>query len=159
MREKRTESSPLVKNPALWHWFVYLLVAENTATEFVVKVGASSDPLARYNALLCGMPFKSMLLYTPVRTRARMFGLESTLHRQLAGFHSRAEWFRVNNEDKSAFHAIVGRAYLDIQGEPLQWFVLHDDQATATAAIHSRMFGRTKFKHRRAVMKRKFQAA
>jgi hypothetical protein len=103
----RSSTLRLQNSPALWRWFVYALVAETDSEDILVKVGATNDPGTRYNTLLVGMPYQSVMLYAPVRSKRLMFQLEGLIQNLLSEFHMRGEWFRFRQSDKARFHAIT----------------------------------------------------
>ena len=105
-----------------------------------MKIGRSKQPKLRFATLITGIPFRSTMLYAPVRTRGRSVKLETTLHRDLENFNTRGEWFRFKGEQKSEFHRITKARYLESEGEPLGWLRVSDQ----TAATFAEMMSKTK---------------
>ena len=115
-------------------WRIYAIVCESSEQDFVVKIGVTSTPYERYQQLLCGIPFESVMLHAVVGYKNRAYGLETQLHRLFADRHMRGEWFRFKLEDKEAFHETMRKAYLALTKGPLRWSQITPEQVAANVA-------------------------
>lgn len=61
-----------------------------------VKIGISADPIRRLAQIIYGQPFTATLEHT--REVDRELHTEAAVHRELAEYHRRAEWFDVSVE-------------------------------------------------------------
>jgi hypothetical protein len=104
-----------------WQHFIYALVCEISADEFLVKLGCSQDPAERYAQLLTGIGLPSLMMFAHVRSQRRMYKLEAAYHREFEAHNSRREWFRFHVSEKPKFHEATKRLYQEVQGEPLVW--------------------------------------
>lgn len=108
-------------------WHIYAIVADG-GKEFAVKIGVTTNPYDRYNTLRTGIPFKSVMLYSPVGEKRKAFKLERALHKAFADRNTQGEWFSFSLEDKAEFHNATKLKYLEHVGKSLAW-----DQVTLEA--------------------------
>lgn len=86
--------------------FVYFI--RTTAKPFRVKIGKSSDPIARMRTLQTGCPVRLKLLGTlKCESDSHAFEVEKAMHEVLAPFRLDGEWFKLTQVVRLAIHRVV----------------------------------------------------
>jgi len=85
---------------------IYLLECRDSAGSLYAKIGKANDPFERISVLICGLPMPvSRVRYVPIRGASKALLVEKELHKYLARWHSRGEWFLFPSGDPAALDA------------------------------------------------------
>jgi hypothetical protein len=104
-------------------WYIYAVVIEPEPGEFLVKFGASTDPLRRVAEFRQGLPLKPTILWACANSRSSAFKIERRIHKEFKGRRTFGEWFKFGIDDKQLFKEVPRVEYLAAVGEPLNWSV------------------------------------
>ena len=132
--------------------YLYLILC-GEADVVHAKVGIATDPVRRVRALRTGLPLR-IGLFAVCETPGRPVALkiEKALHRALARWNERAEWFALSLGDKIAFNEACRRTFAvhAMTGWRFGWEVVSLDQLDRAAKERAGQF--------RAAMRRASQA-
>ena len=106
------------------------LIADEAAS--LVKIGQSSDPISRLDALQIGSANRLTLLYwMPIDDRHKAFRLERALHHAFQSKRAHGEWFALTNVD---VEGILGAGVDAISYDPQ---VVNAHKAVSTIATRA----------------------
>jgi T5orf172 domain len=124
-------------------WCVYALCCEDTEGAFLVKIGISSSPYRRFNALSTGLPYTGVMLWMAVGYREAAQAIEGAAHKCLKDRRTRGEWFRFGLDEKNRLHGTLRRLVRARASRTLKWNRITDDDRVAyrrTTAAKRRAF-------------------
>lgn len=109
-------------------WYIYACILEPSPGDFLIKIGASTDPLRRVVDFRSGLPLPPTILYARAYSRSSAFKIERRLHEFFKGRRTFGEWFRFSTGDKASFHEATTAHYEQTVGRKLSWTMVTADQ-------------------------------
>ena len=106
------------------HWSVYALVLEPREKEFLIKIGYSSDPIARVSEMFPALPYEPSLIWTPKLAKKNCQNLERDLHGRFKAMNTRGEWFLFSMEHKQLFNKQVAHCWSICSSKTFKWRTL-----------------------------------
>ena len=94
----------------------------------LVKIGTAERPLERYQALITGLPFPSVMFWSPADGQNGGYCAEHGAHLKLADYNTTREWFRFQDTAGVAVMLeAVEWAYRMYSMQPPQWRKITED--------------------------------
>jgi hypothetical protein len=100
-------------------WCIYAAFSPISDDETYIKIGISTDPLQRGSPT----PIK-VVLWAYVGKKTHVYAIERRVHRLLADYRTRGEWFAMDlrsPEHKQAFHGTCKKIFAMVTGKQLVW--------------------------------------
>lgn len=102
-------------------YFVYAFFFEYR-DEVFIKVGQSTTPYRRLDAITHGCPFPlSHGVFTQIGGNGPAKSFEIRMKRALADFRTRGEWYCFPAAEGSKFSAAANEVYMSVTGRRLTW--------------------------------------
>jgi hypothetical protein len=111
---------------------LYLLAMGLPDGSLLVKIGTTERPLERYLALSTGIPFESVMYWTPAEGQYGGSCAEGACHMYLAAYNTIREWFLFRDEDALAdLRKQVSLAFHVLSMPKPQWRMLTEGDLRA----------------------------
>lgn len=108
---------------------VYLVAMQLPDESICVKIGSSSNPSRRYEAILTYLPFDSVMKWCPLGFSAgQIERFEKHLHSKFSDWHTKGEWFLFNATESGSLNKAVDAEIRKVFKHEPMWIEIDPNQ-------------------------------